>query len=151
MIQFRAMLLADVADQFAAKGHVHELVAAADAQDGLFLAEDFLDQNELAQIAPAAIRGLADGLEDFRGQVFIVEIGADVVAAGEQNAIGAAHGFGQQCAVHGGGGHERNAAGIQQGVFITLREAERKVAEFHPALFHARGNHDDRRFGHARI
>ena len=90
MIQRARHLAADVRHQTAAQRDIQQLMAAANGQQRLALAENFVQQNQLAQITPAAVRRHAHRFADVARQVAGVKIRINVVAAGEQHAVHAA-------------------------------------------------------------
>ena len=90
-----------------------------------------------ALVAAAFVGRLGDGLKDFFIKLTVVEIWIDVITASEKDAIGAAHSLGNQRAFAGDGRDDGNAAGREDGTFITHRQADGKVAELEAALLYA--------------
>jgi hypothetical protein len=82
MVDCAGNLTADVGDQPAAERDVQQLMAAADGQERLALAENLINQDDFAQVTPAAVGGLLDGPADGARQLAGVKIGIDVIPAG---------------------------------------------------------------------
>ena len=140
MIHAARKLLPDVRQEPAAERDVQQLMAAANRQHRLALLKNFRNQNQFALVSSAVIRRDGDGLANIFRQRPIVKLGVNVIAAREQNPVGAPHGFSQQRAVGRHRRDQRNAAGRQNGRLVTHRQADREVAEFEAALLDARRN-----------
>src|SRR4051794_37199783 len=95
-------------------------MAAANRQQRLVLAKHFIDQNQLAKIAFAAVWGGFDGFAEIAGDAVLVKTRFDVIAAGDQDAIATADAFGDEFAGLAAGHGERKTAGIRDGIRISL-------------------------------
>src|SRR5689334_13160063 len=88
----------DIHDQRATHGDIKHLVAAANGEQRFALAEDFIDQDQFAQIALAAVGGGVHRFAELGRDAVFVKPRFDVVTAGDEDAIRAANTFGNEFA-----------------------------------------------------
>src|SRR3569833_730548 len=110
----------DIHDQRAAKGDVEQLLATANRQQRLVLPVVFVDQDQFAQVTFAAVGGGFYGFAELGRDAVLVKPGFDVIAAGDEDAIGAIDAFGDELAGIAHGQSERQSAGSSDGALIGL-------------------------------
>ena len=102
------------------------------------MAKSFVNQKQLAQIAPAAIGRGANGFAHGAWQILVVKIGINVVTAGQQHTVRAADNFSEHPPVSRRWRGDGDATGLKHGMVVFDRKADGKVMKFGTPFFDAR-------------
>ena len=135
------MLGGKVEDEGAAESDIDDLMAAADGEQGFGVLDQFGEDREFLDVAGWIRPDAACG--EFRGGVGTMDTGMDVIATGEEDAIGLGESLTDEFGVEGAGEDPGQGAGGDQGVGVAIGQADAGVIEFDPGGGEARSDEDD--------